>query len=57
MFIKEDIRNKLESPQLVVNVEDVELIVDFQKGFLIEISHFLLLFSTPAYAGHADVAK
>jgi hypothetical protein len=36
-------------------VADVELIVDLQKGLLIEISHPLLLLGAPAYAGHADV--
>jgi hypothetical protein len=55
MLIKEYIRDKLECPQLVVNVADVELIVDLQKGLLVEVSHPLLLLGAPAYAGHADV--
>ena len=50
MFIKKDIRDELERPQLVVDVANVQLIFNLRESLLVKVTHPLLLLTPPADA-------
>jgi len=50
MFIKKDIRDELERPQLVVDVANVQLIFNLRESLLVKVAHPLLLLIPPADA-------
>jgi hypothetical protein len=50
MFIKKNIRDELERPQLVVDVANVQLVIDLRESLLVKIAHPLLLLTPPTDA-------
>jgi hypothetical protein len=50
VLVKHYICDELERPQLVVDVADVELIINLQQRFLVQITHPLLLLAPSADA-------
>lgn len=50
IFIKKDIRDEFERPQLVVDVANIQLIFNLRESLLVKVAHSLLFLTPPADA-------